>query len=157
MRFPRLLALALVAALCLPPLASAQAETVAPPGNSALDEYLQTVPGSSGDKRPGAPRATLAPAARRRLERRGANGRALAAIVDGTSERQASRPGASARRSTVVVPGVVGSTPPRAVARAATGDVAGDGLGIVLPGVLLASAFAMTAVVIRRRRSSKAQ
>ncbi|MGI8622185.1 MAG: hypothetical protein ACR2NB_01565, partial [Solirubrobacteraceae bacterium] len=78
-------------------------------------------------------------------------------IVDGTSERQASRPRTSARRATVVVPGVVGSPPPRAVAKAATGDVDGEGLGIVLPGVLLASALAMAAVVIRRRRSSKAQ
>lgn len=157
MRFVRLLALALVAALALPAFASAQEETVAPPGNSALDEYLQTVPGSSGDKRLGRPRAELSPAARGRLERRGENGRALADIVDGTSERQSeSQAQPQRRRPAAVTAGVAGSPPPRAVADAATGGVDGDGLGILLPGLLLVSALGILTTVVLRRRSSKA-
>lgn len=158
----RLLVLSLVAALALPTFASAQAETVAPPGNSALDEYLQTVPGPSGDKRLGKPRAELSPSARQRLERRGKNGKALAAIVEGTSERPRTPPRESATPAIAGVVGspppraVVGSPPPRAVADAATGDVDGDGLGLLLPGLLLSSALGIAALVILRRRSSKA-
>ena len=45
-----------VLALALPALAHAQApQTNAPPGNSAVDEYLETVPGASGDARPRPP------------------------------------------------------------------------------------------------------
>ncbi|MDX6678103.1 MAG: hypothetical protein QOE31_2155, partial [Solirubrobacteraceae bacterium] len=51
---PRVLS-ALVALLliALPSAAFAQSpQTNAPPGNSAIDEYLETVPGATGNQRP---------------------------------------------------------------------------------------------------------
>ena len=50
-----LVALALIA---MPSAAIAQkTQTNAPPGNSAIDEYLETVPGATGNQRPRAPGA----------------------------------------------------------------------------------------------------
>ena len=91
---------ALVALLLLATPAAATAQeplTNAPPGNSAIDEYLETVPGSSGSQRPAAARsggggAVLTPAERARLERLGPDGEALADAVEATAPPAAARP-----------------------------------------------------------------
>ena len=50
--------LSVLAALVLIGLPSAaSAQTNAPPGNSAIDEYLETVPGATGNQRPRTPGA----------------------------------------------------------------------------------------------------
>jgi hypothetical protein len=142
---------ALVAlALCIPAAAAAQApRTNAPPGNSAIDEYLETVPGASGNavpRPPGAGADTLTAAQRARLEQQGVDGRTLANIVESTSpvpKRQ--RPGTS------VLPDVKGRSPLAAALGVAKGD---GGMGLLLPAILLASLLAVIALVLLRRRSA---
>ena len=56
----RTLSALVVALLCSPLPAAATAQTPltnAPPGNSAIDEYLETVPGATGNQRPRQPGA----------------------------------------------------------------------------------------------------
>ena len=103
-----------VLAFALPAMAQAQApQTNAPPGNSAVDEYLETVPGASGNPRPrtpapgGAAGSALTAAERARLERLGPDGKTLADAVEAT----APAPGRPRRTSPT-------STPPAARPRA---------------------------------------
>jgi len=77
-----LTALVALTLLVLPCAASAQ--TNAPPGNSAIDEYLETVPGATGNQtaaKPGTAGATLTAAERARL---GGMGVLLPAILIAT-------------------------------------------------------------------------
>jgi hypothetical protein len=85
--------LALLLALAAPPGAEAAVRVVAPPGNSEADQYYQTLPGSAGPRAPAQKRTTedavrdgqLSPATARALERRGAEGAALATAVAKTA------------------------------------------------------------------------
>jgi hypothetical protein len=142
-----------VLALALPALAHAQApQTNAPPGNSAVDEYLETVPGASGNARPRPPRSgaaagVLTRAERARLQRLGPDGKTLADAVDATApatKKHASEPqlGEGAGRS-----------PARELLDAVGGDDGGGGMGLLLPAILLAALLAAITVVLLRRRS----
>jgi cobalamin biosynthesis Mg chelatase CobN len=87
------LAAALVLAVGLP--TSAFAQDVAPPGNSAVDQYRESAPpASSGAKK-------VTPTQRRGLERQGRDGAALAAALDRTGgvPTGAGASGAAARSS----------------------------------------------------------
>jgi len=145
---------ALVAlALALPATSLAKAaQTNAPPGNSAIDEYLETVPGASGNQRPRSPGkagagSALTPAQRARLERLGADGKALAAAVDSTSSGRSSKkqhaPPSGGSRS-----------PLGKVADTLSGNDGGSGMGIVLPAILIAALLAAILVVLLRRRAT---
>lgn len=141
-------ALVVLVALALACPAASLAEppqTNAPPGNSGIDEYLETVPGASGNKRPrppgqGGAGSSLSPALRARLERQGADGKALANAIDATSSGRA-------------------SNKDRALPQ---GDGDGGGIGLVLPAILilvlltaiLAVLFRRLAVLLRRRATS---
>src|SRR5436190_15498987 len=87
---PRFL-LALVALLLVAlPLPSAVARTNAPPGNSAIDEYLETVPSATGNQRPRQPGSkggpsVLTPTQRAQLEKLGPGGKALVAAIEATA------------------------------------------------------------------------
>jgi len=149
-------ALTLLVALVLlagPAAASAQAPpTNAPPGNSAIDEYLETVPGATGDqvpRRPGAGgKPVLTPAQRKRLEALGPDGKALADAVDATA------PPAAKPARKIDLDDVKGRSPITAVFEAATGSDGGEGMGIVLPIILLGSLLGTIALVVLRRRSA---
>ena len=145
-----LVALALIA---LP--TGAVAQTNAPPGNSAIDEYLETVPGATGNQRPRAPGApggtskpTLTPAQRARLERLGPDGKALADAVDATAPSDAKVSGSAPQPPTAE-----GRTPLRELIDAAGGNDGGGGMGMVLPAILLATLLGVIALVVVRRRS----
>jgi cobalamin biosynthesis Mg chelatase CobN len=73
--FPRILVTVVLTALAVPGLAQAQS-SVAPPGNSAVDQYRESVPSTpaSGPKK--VPKET-----RRALREQGAAGRDLAAVL----------------------------------------------------------------------------
>lgn len=152
----RLLLLALVVVVLLsgPAAALAQtAQTNAPPGNSAIDEYLETVPGATGNERPstgaGSTTSVLTAAQRARLDRLGPDGRTLAAAVDATAP-----PRAALHPSTAEPPAVTGRSPLAEVLDAATGSGGdGGGMGAVLPAILLASLLGVIALVVLRRRS----
>ena len=137
-------ALVALAALALAFPAASLAEppqTNAPPGNSGIDEYLETVPGASGNKRPrppgqGGAGSSLSPALRARLERKGADGKALANAIDATSSGTA-------------------SNKELALPQGDGGDDNGGGIGIILPAILIAVLLsAILAVLLRRRATS---
>jgi hypothetical protein len=147
-----LVALVLVAAP--PTAATAQTpQTNAPPGNSAIDEYLETVPGATGDQRPGTPAAgaggggVLPPAERARLEKLGPDGKALADAVDATAP-PAAKPGEK-----ILSGSAEGGSPVSAVLEAVTGSDGGGGMGVLLPVILLASLLGVIALAVLRRRS----
>ena len=145
-----LVALALVA---LPSAASAQA-TTAPPGNSAIDEYLETVPSATGNQRPGTPGtggkndSVLTKAERTKLEQLGPDGKALADAIDATAP-PAAKPGQKLDESAGA-----GRSPIGAVLEAVTGTGSGGGMGIFLPLILLASLLGVIALALRRRSAS---
>jgi hypothetical protein len=147
-------ALAALVLLVAPAAAMAQApSTNAPPGNSAIDEYLETVPAATGDQRPRAPGSgstdgALTPARRARLERLGPDGRALVGVVDATSPAPA-----STRKRHTAPDAAHGRSPLGEVIDAAAGHDGGAGMGVVLPAILLASLLAIAALVVVRRRS----
>jgi hypothetical protein len=147
---PRALSALVVLMLILAPSAAiARPSTNAPPGNSAIDEYLETVPGATGDQRPGAPGAgggVLTPAQRKRLERMGPDGKTLADAVDATAP-------ATSRKAMRVPPAVKGRSPLSAVVDAAAGRDGGAGMGVVLPTILIASLLGVIALVVLRWRS----
>jgi hypothetical protein len=139
-----LFAFALVCAFASPASAVAQQrDRIAPPGNSAIDEYLETVPGADGNRpvERGRRGNGLSRSARRRLEALGPDGR-LAAEVLGASI--ASDPGARrAARSPQTSGGPDGADGASASAAPASAALAkagpgSSGLAAVLDGVLTA-------------------
>jgi hypothetical protein len=152
--------------------AGAVAASCAPPGNSGVQQYLETVPGAgcnkptSGSSGHHGGGGSLAPSTRRRLAGQGATGQAVERLVATTA------PGATGsatgptggRRRTTGSPGPSKSAPP--AADAGSGAVGGalhpiltgassGGLGVLLP-VFLAGALAVitAAALLRRRRST---
>ena len=140
-------------AFAWPAMAQAQApQTNAPPGNSAVDEYLETVPGASGNQRPRSPAqggsGVLTPAERARLERLGADGKTLADAVEATA------PAKPAAGDKLDLDGTGGS-PARELLDAVAGDDGGGGgMGLVLPGIMVAALLAAIMFVLLRRRAS---
>ena len=151
---PALVALVLVLLLA-PGGATAQApQTNAPPGNSAIDEYLETVPGATGNQGPRQPGSgggsVLSPAERARLEKLGPDGKALADAVDATAPAPAK---AKSGGTTIDTGKVEGRSPIAAVLDAAVGSDGGSGMGFMLPAILLATLLGVIALVVLRRRS----
>jgi hypothetical protein len=80
-----------VAVLCLtlaePALAQRDCKPL--PGRSGLDQYCESLPGATGDRGRGAGGDSgrdVSPSTRQRLERSGAEGRALLGLIDGPSD-----------------------------------------------------------------------
>lgn len=158
---------AVLVALLLALMASAvpahAKQTLAPPGASAIDEYLETVPSSGGNKITGgggSPGHALTAGQRRALAAQGPDGVRAAAVADATGP---SRPPAHRRGRT---PGTSDTGPgarhfspdtsrpgvPDALARALGGS--GGGIGAALPALLIISLLAAVALAVRRRRSA---
>jgi len=144
----------LVALVLFMPAAAVAQETNAPPGNSAIDEYLETVPSASGNTVPRPPAAgggdsTLTPAQRARLERLGEDGRTLANVVEATSPRKPKEQTPLA--GDAGVPDATGRSPLGEVLSVAGGE---GGMGVFLPAILLGSLLTAIALVVLRRRSA---
>lgn len=126
-------------------------QTLAPPGNSGVQQYLETVPGASGNHpvKPGS-KPVLPARVRRQLESLGSDAKKLEALVNATAP-QTSKPPPS--RSTPPPAAQGGDSGVDVFRRAVTdsGDV--GGMGIVLPAVLGASTLMLVlAALLRRRR-----
>ena len=130
------------------------APTNAPPGNSAIDEYRETVPGATGNQIPGSPGSgdgaggALTAAQRARLERLGPDGKALADVVEATAPARATLEPSTAEPSAAQ-----GRSPLSGVLGALSGSDGGGGMGAFLPAILLASLLGIVALVVLRRRS----
>lgn len=144
-------------ALLVPAAAFAQ-QTVAPPGNSSIDEYLETVPGAGGNHRPGAGGTKLSPHAQKALDALGADGKAAAAATQVTASPKHGGASQSSKRvplpaSEVKVHEPSGS-PFSALGHALAGTDDQGGLGAWLPILLAFTAAGFVAVMLMRRRSS---
>ena len=141
-------------ALALCAVTPAAAETIAPPGNAGVDQYLEVVPSAKG------------PSAQRKLQSQGAEGRKLAQIVRTTAPAQTAttkrskpattdkRPAASHSASSRPV-AVPRGDPPLASVVQAIGDGSGSGgMGPVLPALLIVSTVVLAALALWRRRSA---
>lgn len=165
--------LAAVAVAWSAPAASAQN---APPGNSAVDQYLEAVPTATGSRgvAGSSPKRSVLPAATRKaLEGAGGSeGNALADLVDKTAPgtavetrdrrpapRQAPTGAAAASRQGTQTRASASSLPPRTPpsgVEGSSGDavkeaLATGGMGWVLPAFLGGSALAAVGFALRRR------
>lgn len=153
----RIASLVLVLSL-LPAPAAARASkaTIAPPGQSAIDQYLETVPGAGGSSGAGtkpkltdpsvAARAEKAvPAATlRRLSHAGADGKAAAALA------AAGAPDSGTGSAPAPAPDITSDGPVAVLRHTVTGTDGGIGAGLplLLVGIVLGAAV----VVLARRR-----
>jgi hypothetical protein len=147
-------ALVALVVLAMPSAAMAQGgQTNAPPGNSAIDEYLETVPAAGGNHAPKAPSSSggsaLTAAQRAKLEALGPDGKALADAVESTSSGKAT----AAKHASEPVT-AQGRSPIGEVFDAAIGRDDGGGMGALLPAILLASLLGVVTLVVLRRRSA---
>jgi hypothetical protein len=148
-----------------PALAPAQT-SLAPPGASGVDEYLETIP-EAGGNRPiqgsGTSKSALTATQRHQLERLGPDGRAAAALAEATgptpqSPGKTSTPGGKTSASSGQVlpqsgdgPNASGDSGFFATLTRSFGG-SGGGLGAALPTLLLVSALAVAVLGVRRRR-----
>ena len=155
----RLLVLTLLAgaALAVPAVADAKRGT-APPGNSGIDEYVESIPGPTGNRpthrvRSRHPRSVLGAGARRRLAAQGPAGRAAARLAAATApSRPAGTNGRVARQGVAAAEAAGGSGSADALTRTVAGEGRG-GMGVGLPAILVgALALALARFLLRRRR-----
>lgn len=150
------------------PVAGA-ATTVAPPGQSAIDEYLETIPSDGGNTAAGGSAGKPTPAAGVRstavvpartllaLRSRGADGRAAASLAVAAAPPPAARRGLGSS-----APGVIAVKGERAgggalstLTSAVTGTK-GGGSGALLPILLILIVLAGVGVGVLRRRGDGA-
>jgi hypothetical protein len=157
------LAFCLVAALVFPVSANG---SVVPPGNSAADQYAETLPGAGGNQAggtggggtgggrtgAGSPQGDVNAATQRRLDELGPAGRAAAALAKRTAPAPVAK-GADKRGRADTSPGSPGLL--TALKQAASSGQSG-GMGIVLPLVLTGSVLAGFALLWSRRRGVEA-
>lgn len=134
-------------------------QTLAPPGNSGVQQYLETVPGASGNHpvKPGG-KPVLPARVRRQLQSRGSDAKNLEALVNATapqSAQQTSKPSTSSKSAAPTAGAERGDSGVEAFRRAVTESGDAGGMGILLPIVLGASTLllALAAVLRRRRRT----
>lgn len=158
-----LLVIAMLAGLVAPSFAAAK--TLAPPGTSGVDEYLETVPDAKGE-RPGGSKgngATRLPAtARRALEAAGPDGRRVANLAGATAPRTPPPPPppssrtAAAKKARPTEPqrSTAGGSPLRTGLKVLAGGGGAGGIGLLLPIVLVITAFGAVTVALRRHRNA---
>jgi hypothetical protein len=167
---------AAVAALVTPAAASAASRppTNSPPGNSGLTQYLEVVPTDSGAKPSKSVRKDRTPLSSRqqqRLQRAGADGKALLGVVAGTSpapvaakrpaaKRKAGKRKHAAATTTMPAPTTKPSSAKQrgvlATAFVTGGGGSGDGgLGIPLAIPMLVAAALAGGFALGRRRGGR--
>jgi hypothetical protein len=172
---------AVVLALIEPAVAMAhrQPTYLAPPGNSALTQYLEVVPTAAGPAPPraggGSPGAgggsggTLSARAVAKLAHLGSEGKLLVSVVGATAptaQAGASEPPGSAQGGATSpspagqlprasqLSGAGAASPVSSLLVAATGRDGGGGVGFLLP-LLMAAVFAVVVFVVVRRRTAR--
>lgn len=157
----------LLLALVIPANSLAQ-DAKAPPGLSAADEYLETVPKADGNatvgngQRPNpddpavgaATKAALPAAVINELSRAGDAGKSAAALAGRTAPANAAMeraPNAAMERAPLLERS--GPGPLAAVGRIATGG-GGDGMGILFPLLIVAGTLAVAGSALWRRRDT---
>jgi hypothetical protein len=153
-----------LAALVLP--AGALAVTCAPPGNSGIDQYFETIPGASCNQAPpgsgpasSSGASQLTPGQRRQLASLGPAGRAVAQFVAATAPAiegtGPSSPQTGGKRASPILiaaapPAASGESPIVGLLRPIVSGSAPGGVGILLP-IFLAAALLLALVMVLRR------
>lgn len=176
------IAAVLLALLLIPAAASAHQRTIAPPGNSGVNQYVEVVPTAGGGRPSGTipggetggsdHSGTLSPGTRRALARGGLDGRGVAALATATAPTAAGSSGSGPSRGSDgrgshghgsaagkagnPVPASAGSSmsPLVTLGRAITGASTPGGLGPLLPVILAVIAVGGAALALRRRRDA---
>lgn len=162
----RILTTLAIVLVALPAAATAHLRTIAPPGNPAVSQYLETVPtdkGQSPTSSTGQQGGALTPSQRQSLGRAGGDGRTLVAVVQATSpppaaagrgqggDRVATGPGAAGDLPSAALSGQGARTPAASILAAAGGS---GGMGILLPALMTAVVLGLIArIAIQWRRS----
>jgi opacity protein-like surface antigen len=154
-------------ALALAAPAAAQDKTVAPPGNSGVDEYLEVVPGAGGDtpasggtsgtSQSQTPRSALGAKTATELSRLGADGRKAAelAAAGAPTDRKTARKRAKGRvlgeqaEQGKPITAAGGGGRVGTIATALSGE--GGGMGLLFPLLLGGTLVLALALVIGRR------
>lgn len=150
MRICATIAVLACALLVIP--AGALAQSTAPPGNSEVDEYTETLPGAGGDNtidrsNDGDP-GVLSPAAEAELNQLGADGRAAADLAKATAPKggEKSATGSGEGDDGSALAGITD----------ALGGGSDDGMGWLLPAALIGTFLAGVLFVLLRRRAGHA-
>ncbi len=168
---------ALVAALAVAPAQAKNcgSHTVAPPGNSGVNQYVEHVPTACGDKPtsgtqgggvgggaggpggPGGPGSGsgISGQTASQLAKLGAAGKAAAAFAQATApSRGKGSGGQNGNHGSVsgATAGGSGSSPITSLVKALTGSSSGGGLGTFLPILLVATLIGVTGIALLRRR-----
>ncbi len=166
MRTLRFLPLVVVIGVLLGLAGTAQAASIAPPGNSAVDQYFESVPSAAGNQPPTGGAAaghpgTISAGTRSALASSGADGRAAAALAaagaPALTAPAATAPAAAAKTAggAAPSPSIVAAPTPTGQLPRTTAAVASSGISPVLPIVLGAALLAAIAfAVVRRRRGA---
>ena len=173
----RRIAVAIVLALAAPASAEARVHTIAPPGNSSVGQYVETVPTAGGGQptntvhptggavgRPGGPGGTprggaggpISASTQHALAEQGPAGVAAAALAEATAPQISRSPshardtGPSSSVSAASTGG--GSSPATSVFKAVSGSTGEGGLGPLRPALLIGSVLAAAGLALMRRR-----
>jgi hypothetical protein len=163
-------------AISTPAVAVAHEKNVTPPGNSAVIQYVESVPTANGSRPSGtfhqksagavvgkggsggsggsggANGSTIPTATARGLGHQGPNGRAAEALASATAPTAAR--GVRTAAGNVPQSGGGSGSPLSGVLAAFTGSSAQGGLGALLPVILVLVAFGSGALALWRRRRS---
>jgi hypothetical protein len=143
-------------ALLVPATAVAQ-KTTAPPGNSGIGEYVETVPEATGGKAPEKAGGGSVPAAeRQKLEALGADGKALADTIAATVPRRPRSNGSGGQAEPIRrADADAGDSAASAVLHSVVGGGSSGGMGLLLPIILGATLALMLAAAFARRRTAR--
>ena len=155
-------------AICVGLLASLSSaalaqDTNAPPGNSGVDQYLETVP-EAGGNRPASDRnsSQLPAGTAKRLRAAGSDGQAVANLVASSGPHSAKKPSAGSPEERAQVrrarprSDATAARPrkvPATIAAPTLGGSGSGGMGLLLPLLLGLSTVAALLFVLHRRRS----
>jgi hypothetical protein len=178
----RRIAIALVVALGVPASAQARVHTIAPPGNSGVGQYLETVPTAGGAQpsntvhpvvgalgKSGKPPGGGATGGGAGSPGGGAGspgGGAISSSTQRSLARQGPTGAAAAALAQATAPAPTrraeprrtsavtgsGSSPATSVLKSLTGSTSGGGLGPLLPSLLVASVLGAAVLALLRRR-----
>jgi hypothetical protein len=163
----RILTALMITALVVPAAAAARLRTIAPPGNPAISQYLETIPTDKGQS-PTSSRGTrpgvLSSAQRQTLDHAGTNGRTLVSVVNATSPSPVTTAGSRVRKITSA-DGAAGSLPEAALSGRGAASPAGSllaaaggdgGIDVFLPVLLGAAVLGVIARAVVRWRRTRA-
>jgi hypothetical protein len=147
--------------------ASARVRTIAPPGNSAVNQYVENIPTANGNR----PTSTVHPGGgvgsggsggggrglsaptEHAFAKRGRDGASAAALANATAPANGPAAGGSGAGGSGGSSGT-SSSPLATLLKAATGSSSHGGLGPSLPVILIVIAFGGAALGLRRRRAT---